>query len=783
MHVQYRPFNPRTTFESVDPLHAQWDYLENSERPTTNNSSITSSQELSAATAAATATESAPVEARKREYILYSRRLVRRHISFTYSKLEKGLPRLEGFSGPQLVSALIRAGKDLDMVSKAKKKMNESTISLQHAVQYALCGEFITLEQATIRGCGPDATSAASSVAPSPPGAYPSPPPSAEDKEKKRVKAKEPKREDEPPGRTTNLTGDGPNQNLNTFSAKLLRLGYEESAIEEYFETLCEQQNKGNTTAATTTTPTTPRRTASSSSPLVSAAVSRYTPTSCRKPDTGTLPRALHSPENEFILPIPPLPLPNFVPTGRPLSLKRGSPRKRELSDPEASNKSKRSLSSPLPRVRRMLSWERKFDKALVLAQSNSKLPREPTLEFKSHWELDASGISGMLRPLKVYPDRADDWGQKYFEEQRDDLMATLETRAAISGGKVRRVPLPGSASPTKIRHRGRELRKGPEEGVKPSRLDPITPPDQQSSTTPGKDMAERGPLPQLSYSVVGSIMAYLKSPLTIFSKPPQAPFSAQLSTPTPTNNEVERKVLAELRQETAKALLIHAQTPPSSSKRKHLSMADAEDLENQNSPKPQKKLKAKPREPTSVPVSEIRRWPDSEAPGGVGRSCKNEQPERPKGLVRDTEKTTPAMAQTPPPSSSMIKLSPIANIQGLADPESPLLQKKRRIMQGKSTREKIGELPWKGNSESLSREVLSLGGVETASRPDFGNDEGATLQASDADTVDHQIPARVHRKRKRANSEYLSKYGKDFFHCAKRARTTQPLGLLSPFP
>ncbi|KAG0136115.1 hypothetical protein HOY82DRAFT_536462 [Tuber indicum] len=758
MHVEYRPDTPRTTFETLDPLHTKWDYLENSGRLTTDNLSTTSSQELSAtATTTAKATKSASLGAREREYILYSRRLVRRLIRFTYSRFNKKFSGLQRFSGPQLVSALIRAGNDLDMVSKAK--MSESTISLRHAVQYALCGEFITLEQATIRGCGPSAFSAAPSKAPSSSIAYPSPPLSAEDKEKEKVKAKEPKKEDEPPEKTTNLTGVGLNQNLNSFSAKFLRLGYEESAIKEYFETLCEPQIKGNTTAMTSTTP---RRNASSFSPPVSAAVSRYPPTSCRKPDTGTLPRALHSPENEFTLPIPPLPLPNFAPTERPLSLKRSSPRKRELADPGANRKSKHNLSSPLLRVRRMLSLERKFDKALTVAQANGKIPPGPALEFKSHSELDTAGISGVLRPLRVYPDRADNWGQRYLDEQRDNLIATLKTSSAISGGKARRVLFPGSGSPTRIRHSDPELSNGPDVGAKPSRWGQVTSPDQRSSTTPSKDIAEREPLPQLSHRIVESVLAYLKVPMTLFSKPLCVPFSSQQSTPTPDNNKAERKELAQSPQETAKAPSIHTPTPPSSSKRKHPPTADAEDPEDQDSPTPQKKLKAKPRKPTSGPVSKLRLLQDSGAPGEVGKSCKSEQPKRLEGLARATEKATPAMEQTPP-SSSMVKLSPIAKIQKLADAKSPSPQKKIRRMQGKLTRKNIGEPPQKENWEPLSREVLSLGGVETASRLDAVNGEGGTLPASD------QIPARVHRKRKRALFEDLSEYGEDFFRPAKR--------------
>ncbi|PWW80508.1 hypothetical protein C7212DRAFT_341220 [Tuber magnatum] len=871
MHIQYMPDTPRTTFESVDPLHTQWDYLEKLGRPTTDDCSPTPSKGQSTAAVTTTPTESIPMDPRKREYILYSRCLVRRHINFTYSHLNKKLPGAEKFSGPQLVSALVRAGKDLDMLAKARKLKSRSTVSLWYAVQYALCGEFITIEQAKIRGCGPDAISATLSLAPPSSNSYPSPPPSVEDKEKKKVKAKKIKQEDALSGGAADLTGVGLEYNPNSFSAKFLRLGFAETTIKEYFEILCEQQNKGNAATFTTTAlPPTPRGTAILPTAPDSTAVTLLPPTSCRKPDTGTLPRALHTPENEFILPIPPLPLPDFVPTGRPLSSKRNRSPKKEFAGPEDNRTSKHDLYSPLLRTRRMLSLERKFGKTLATAQASRRLPPKPMLEFKSQAELDSSGVSGVLRPPRVYHGRPSDWGKRYLEEQRNDLTATLETRAVILGGRVRRVPLPGSASPPRSRYLDPEPPKVSAGGAKSSGLRQITFPGQPSSTPSNGREAGQELLPKSPMRVVESVIACLKNPLAIFSKYCQVPFSGQLPTPTPTpdTQRIERNTLAQLPQETPKATPIQTQTPPPGSKRKLSSMADVEDRENQGSPVPQKRLKGRfdsstcgkvhqlqpasnsespsqekesrrieqqkrlerlfraiekatptvtqtsrsssviklspvtnvrdltdPESPllqkrlrvqqeNSTPggVEKLPRKPDLETPSGEGMSRKIEQPKGVEGLFCAIEKATPTVAQTSR-SSSMVKLSLDTNVRDLRDPESPLPQKGRRVKQEKPTHGKIDRPQQKRNSESLGGGAPPLGGVGVASRAGPGGGDERTLLASDTHPKGHQILTRVPIKRKRPNGEDVNKYGEDFFRSAKRVRTTEPSGALSPFP
>jgi len=760
MRIQYKPDIPRTTFESVDPLHTQWDYLEDIGSSATDNFGPTPPEPSSATTA--TAIGSIPLDVRKREYILYSRRLVRRHISITYTRLGREPPGAEEFSGPQLVSALVRAAKDLDMVAKARKMKSQTAVSLWHAVQYALRGEFITLEQATIRGCGPDAIYTTPSVASSHSDAYPSPSPSVKDKGKKKVGSKKIRKEDV--------------LNLNTFGAKFLRLGSVESAIKKYFEILCEPQNKGNT-SSTITTPITPKLTALSSAAHVSAALTRSLPTSCRKPDTGTLPRALHSPGNEFILPIPFLPLPNFTPTKSPVGPGRKKPRKREPSDPEANRIFKREMCSPLLRTRHMHSWGRDWDKELSLGQASRKLPPEPMLEFKSHSELSATGISGVLRTLRVYHDRANDWSQRYLEEQREDLAGTLETRAAILGQRVRRAPLPGSSFLPSARCREPELPKEPVGGITPSGLRQIIFPDQPPSTYSDKYKIKPELLTQLPKRGVEAGIAYLESLMTRFSKSRQVSFAGQPSTPTPAKHKLEREQLLQLSQETENSKLMPTQTPPPSSKGRLSLMAHVEDLDNQGSLIRQKRLKARLERSGGGKVDELREKLNSDALGKQRRSLKSQR-KRVEGLVPAAEGSTPTATQISP-SSSVLKLSPITNANNMMDPESPLVQRKWRVEQKKSASGKIDE-PLQERNSGPDGKAKSLGGDETPSQPGAGNDEGKRLLASGRDIVEHQIPTRVHLKRKRANVEDLSKYGEDFLRPAKRVKMTGPLRPLS---
>jgi len=660
------------------------------------------------------------------------------------------------------VSALVRAGKDLDLVAKAGQLKSQSAVSLWNAVQYALRGEFITLEQATIRGCGPDAIFVAPSVSSSLSDAYPSPL-SVKDKGKKKAQAKKIKKEHAP--------------NLNTFSAKLLRLGSVEPTIKEHFEILCKTQNKRNATPAVTT-PITPKLTALSPAAPVSAALTR-TPTSCCKPDTGTLPRALHSPENEFISPIPPLPLPNFTPTGSPL--KRKTPRKREPSDPEANRIFKRELCSPLLRTRRVHSSERDKDKALSLARASRKLPPKPMLEFKSHSELSASGISGVLRTLSVYHDRANDWSQRYLEEQRKDLAGTLETWAAILGQKVRRAPLPGSSSLPRARLREPELPEEPARGITPSRLRQITFPDQLSGSASDKYKIKPEPLAQSPKRRMEAGIACLESLIARFSKSPQVPLIGQLSTPTPVEHKLKREELVQLPQETVDSKSIPTIIPPLSSKRKLSSMADVKDLDNQGSLIRQKRLKARLERSGGVKIDELREKLNSET-SGKQRESRKGQRKQVEELVPATEGSTPTIAEISP-SGSMLKPSLITRANNLMDLESPLVQRQWRVEQKKSTSRKIEE-PLQEQNSGPNRKAKSLGGVETSSQPDAGNYEKRALLASGRDTVEHQITTRLHLKRKRANVEDLSKYGEDFLRPAKRVRITGPLRPLSaPLP
>lgn len=432
-----------------------------------------------------------------------------------------------------------------------------------------------------------------------------------------------------------------------------------------------------------------------------------------------------------------------------------------------------------------MLSWERCWDKALALAQTSRKLPPEPTLEFKSRSELNASGVSGVLSPLKVYPDRGNDWSQRYLEEQRNDLGGTLETRAAILGRKAHRVPLPGSATLPRIRHRKPELPKEPVGGVTPSRLRQTAFPDQLSSTASGKYNIKQALLAQLPKRGVEYGIAYLKNLVARFSRSRQVSFTSRRSTPTPAKHKVEREELAQLPQETVNAKSIptqtQTQTPPSSSKRKLSSTANGEDLENQSSPTPQRRLKAKRERSGSEKVNELRQKLNSVTSGKEGKSRKSQR-KRFEELVRAKEKSTPIIAQASP-SSPVLQLSPTTDVNNLMDPESPLVQKKWRVEQNKYASGRSDQSPQEQNYENPGGKLKSFGGVEAAPRLDTSNDEGKTLLVSGRDTMERQIPTRVHLKRKRANFEDLSKYGEDFSRPTKRVRTTGPLKPLSiPF-
>ncbi|RPA94973.1 hypothetical protein L873DRAFT_1813555 [Choiromyces venosus 120613-1] len=570
MSINYRPETPRNTFESVDPLDAQWDYLEDVTLPTTDNFNPTSSQgspaTITPITAVATI-EAVPMDARKREYILYSRIIVRRHINTAYSQCGKNIRGAETFSGPQLVTALIRVGKRLDKIAKTEKMGAPSSVALWHAVQYALGGEFITMEQATIRGCGPDAIAA-------PPSASSSPslePYSCRLKrvegEFKRAMAKRIHKSSAPAKEEANLSRIRSFQNLNTFSGKLLRMGSAESAIKEYFDELSTPWNTGNGDTTTSTT-TTPRCTP----PIipVSGTTPCFPPASCRKPDTGTLPRALHSPGNEFTSRIPLLPFPNFVLNKMPLSQKMRRTREIEPTDPKRKREFKPEKCFPLLRTRRMLSWESSNDKSLAVWREGRKLPPEPKLVFMSRSELDAFGASGVLGAPRICPDKMADWGQLHLEEQRNRLMAALKMKATISWGKVRRVPLPGSTSIARV-----------------------TFPGPPTTTSTSVQHSRQNPLLWLSQRGVESIMADLTDSMSRLSGFCQVFPPDQPSTPDPATYKAGGKLLAQLAKGTAKVTSNPPPIAPSSLKRKLSAVADVESLENQDSLRPQKRLKA----------------------------------------------------------------------------------------------------------------------------------------------------------------------------------------------
>ncbi|RPA99460.1 hypothetical protein L873DRAFT_906797 [Choiromyces venosus 120613-1] len=313
MSIEHNPYTHRETLESVDPFDGQWYSLEDVTLPSANELNPASPGPPTITPTAEFATsESILIDPPKKEYLYRGKKnfLIRGHINDYNSLIERKPPREERLSRTELLSEIFRVGILLDRLAKLEMLMEPSSVALYYTVQYALRGEFTTIEQAAIRGCGPQsfpvAPSAGSSSSPVP---HLNEPPSAEGKKKKRVSLARKKVKSSKSGR---------GYNLNSCGAKFLRMGMEQTAIREHFNKAFDPWSAKDATT-TTTTPTTPKRSPPPIDP-VPAAATHLLPTSCRKPDTGTLPRAFHSPGNEFTSPIPVLPLPNFAPTDPPLN-------------------------------------------------------------------------------------------------------------------------------------------------------------------------------------------------------------------------------------------------------------------------------------------------------------------------------------------------------------------------------------------------------------------------------------------------------------------------------